>query len=57
MEIELPIWQICLHKKIPLNEIRYGWTYTDLLKAQAIMQMEQDYDLALNEAAQEKAGN
>lgn len=54
MELELPIWQIAFHKNISLNEIRHNWTYADLLKAQAIIQMEQDYEMAQNEITREE---
>lgn len=50
----MPIWQVAFHKKISLNEIRYNWTYADLLKAQAIIQMEQDYEMVQNEITKEE---
>jgi hypothetical protein len=45
--IEYPLWRIWTKKGTPLNELKYQWTYPDILKALAIMDMEDDYDCAI----------
>jgi hypothetical protein len=42
------IWRIWHEKGTPLNELRYEWTYEDLLKANAILDMYGAMDIARN---------
>jgi len=32
---------------VPLKELRWQWTYADVLKALAILDMDSDYDIAM----------
>jgi hypothetical protein len=47
MEAEYPIWRIWLAKNVPLNELRWEWTYEDILKANAMLDYQEAYDLAM----------
>jgi hypothetical protein len=42
------LWRIWYEKGTPLNELRYEWTYEDLLKANAILDMYVAIDTARN---------
>jgi hypothetical protein len=42
------IWRVWHDKGTPLNELRYEWTYPDLLKANAILDMYGAMDTARN---------
>jgi hypothetical protein len=46
IEEEYLIWRIWSSKKVPLQELRQEWTYKDLLKANAILDYEETYELA-----------
>ena len=49
MLIEYPLWSIWLKKGVPLDELKYRWTYDDLLRSQAMIDMESAYDGAIHE--------
>jgi len=42
------VWRIWYEKGVPLDELRYKWTYPDLLKANAILDMNQSITIADN---------
>lgn len=41
---QYPIYRIWLKKGTPLNELNYEWTYEDIIKANAVLDMEQCYE-------------
>jgi hypothetical protein len=41
------IWRIWQEKGTPLDELRYKWTYEDLLHANAILDMSSDMNTAM----------
>ena len=41
------IWRIWQEKGTPLNELRDQWTYEDLLHANAVFDMSQDMNTAM----------
>lgn len=50
MQAEYPIWRVWLRKDgMSLDELRYEWTYEDILKANALLDMEEDYRIAYKE--------
>lgn len=50
---EFLVWRIWNEKGVPLKEIQEYWSYEDLLKANALLDMKDDFELAL-EAVQEE---
>ena len=42
----MPIWRLWLHKEMSLNEIR-SLSYIDVMKANAMLDMQEDMDAAL----------
>jgi len=42
------IWRIWQEKGTPLDELRYKWTYEDLLHATAVLDMDSDMRTALD---------
>lgn len=40
---EYQLWRVWLEMKIPLNELKHKWTYSDLLKANDLLDMQADY--------------
>lgn len=48
MEIEFPIWRIWMEKKVSLYELKYNWTYEDILKANALLDMKDEIGLAMD---------
>jgi hypothetical protein len=44
---EWMIWRIWLTKKVPLNELKWEWSYPDLLKANSILDYQETWDAAL----------
>jgi hypothetical protein len=53
---EYPIWRVWkeCNGSIPLDELRYKWTYPDLLKAMSVMDMYTSYDLAFEGHAEKE---
>ena len=49
IEQEWLLWRIWLKKGTPLNELKYDWTYIDLLKANALLDMEETNEIAVTE--------
>ena len=49
LEVELPIWRIWKETGTNLNELKYEWTYSDIKKASAILDMYDDYGTAARE--------
>lgn len=43
-----------MKKRIPLNEIRYEWTYVDLLKANAMIDFEEMYEMAQSQIIEDE---
>jgi len=43
------LWRVWLEKGVPLNELKYEWTYPDLLEANAVLDMYSSHEIA-NEA-------
>jgi len=39
---EFPIWRVWLNTNEPLNEIRFNWTFIDVMKANALLDMQDD---------------
>ena len=54
MKEEFPLWRIWLKKSIPLNELRNEWTYPDILKANALLDMQEAYEMGLNQVSMEE---
>ena len=46
MQIEFPLWRIWMAEKVPLSELRWEWSYPDVLKALAILDYEDACNLA-----------
>lgn len=42
------IWRIWREKGTPLDELRYQWTYPDLLHANAVLDMHSDMNTAMD---------
>ena len=62
MEDEYLIWRIWGEKGVSLNELRYRWTYEDLLHANAYLDMSADINTAIDglaklESQHEPGGN
>jgi hypothetical protein len=55
METEYILWRIWKKTSIPIDELRYKWTYSDILKANALLDMDNDYESAMNEMMDEEA--
>ncbi len=53
---EYLIWRIWMTKGTPLSELRWQWTYPDILKANAILDYQEAYDLAI-EGTQPEVGS
>jgi hypothetical protein len=49
---EYPLWRLWLSKGIPLQELRWNWTYPDILKANAVLDFQDDYELAIDGVTQ-----
>ena len=48
------IWRIWLEKGTPLNEMKNEWTYVDLLKANALLDMMEDHRAVLEGVQEEQ---
>ncbi|MDR2952564.1 MAG: hypothetical protein LBU82_04895 [Treponema sp.] len=48
------VWRVWYEKGTPLDEILYRWTYPDLLKANAVLDMYQAYKIADDAYMEEK---
>lgn len=46
---EFLLWHIWKRSGVNLNELKNEWTYVDLLKAKAVLDMYDDYDAAYSE--------
>lgn len=49
MKREFPLWRIWSEKGTSIEELRYKWTYPDVLKANAILDMQADFETGMNE--------
>lgn len=47
MELEYPLWRIWIETGISVQEIMYEWTLTDVLKANAMLDMKESYKNAI----------
>jgi len=47
------VWRVWEAKGVPLHELKYEWTYRELLEANAVLDMYQSYEIA-NEAYMEQ---
>jgi hypothetical protein len=51
---EYPLWRIWKEVGTPIRELRHEWTYDDVLRANAVLDMASDYDLAIEGAREIK---
>jgi hypothetical protein len=47
------MWRVWNEKGVPLHELKYEWTYRELLEANAVLDMYQSFEIA-NDAYTEK---
>ena len=48
IEDEFLIWRVWQKKGVPLDELRNRWTYEDLLHANAVLDMDEDIEAAVD---------
>ena len=48
IEDEFLIWRVWQRKSVPLDELRNRWTYEDLLHANAVLDMDDDLEAAVD---------
>ncbi len=48
------IWRVWQKKSVPLDELRQKWTYEDLLHANAVLDMEEDIEAAVDGLIEEE---